>query len=162
MGARISRRAALKTGASLAAGALGGAAGFEILRRRRPHNNVIWIVSDAMRGDSIGRKRLIGGAMRSITPNIDTLAEEGVSFDRAVSPSSWTRTSVGSFLWGVSPTRVAVTPAATDLTIHDPKPSIPRRLVDAGHRATFVNASWILDMPSIESQFHQTLRVGNR
>ena len=62
-------------------------------------NNVIMIVSDALRSDVLG---CYGGGLK--TPNIDWLAENGVLFERAYSTSPFTPPSAVSLLTGNYPT----------------------------------------------------------
>jgi arylsulfatase A-like enzyme len=61
--------------------------------------NVVWIVSDALRADVLG---CYGGDDIS-TPNIDSLARQGVLFENAYSTSPWTPASAVSMLTGTYP-----------------------------------------------------------
>ena len=58
--------------------------------------NVIVIVVDALRADHLSAY----GYERDTSPFIDVLAEEGVRFENAISPSSWTQPSHASMLTG--------------------------------------------------------------
>lgn len=65
-----------------------------------PPENVIILVPDALRADALG---CYGGRTR--TPVFDMLAQEGVLFERAVSPSSWTMAAVDSIFSSKMPTQ---------------------------------------------------------
>jgi arylsulfatase A-like enzyme len=56
--------------------------------------NVVFVLVDTLRADRVGTY----GYARPTTPNIDALAEQGVVFERVLSQSSWTKTSMAS-LW---------------------------------------------------------------
>ena len=144
-----SRRSIIAAGLGAVAGAAVGAFG----RFHRPMRNIVWIVADAMRADAVGRVWPVRGTPASITPNIDRLTAEGLRFDRAIAPSSWTRISVGSFLWGTSPANVAYTASADDLELRVPAPSLPVRLAGAGYETAMVNANWVLNLPAVAAQF---------
>ena len=59
--------------------------------------NVLLIVADTLRADHLGSY----GYSRSTSPNIDRLAQEGVVFDSAIAPSSWTQPTHASILTGL-------------------------------------------------------------
>ena len=63
--------------------------------RERP--NVLWISIDTLRADHLG----CYGYPRPTSPNLDRLAREGVLFERAVAPTSWTLPSHVSMLTGL-------------------------------------------------------------
>lgn len=56
--------------------------------------NVIFICIDALRADHVGAY----GNPVNVSPFMDTLAREGVMFRRAMAQSSWTKTSVATFM----------------------------------------------------------------
>jgi len=95
------RRFAL-AGALLAASVIGALLFWDGLARRgwdkrangRP--NIVLVIIDTLRADrlNIYRKSLPEG----VAPELDSYANRGVRFDRAISQSSWTRPSIGSFL----------------------------------------------------------------
>jgi arylsulfatase A-like enzyme len=62
--------------------------------RDRRDLNLIFVLVDTLRADHLGAY----GYARDTSPNFDTLAEQGVLFERVVSSSSWTKTSMAS-LW---------------------------------------------------------------
>jgi arylsulfatase A-like enzyme len=63
------------------------------------HPNVLLILADTLRADHLG----CYGYQRQTSPNIDTFAEECFVFDKAFSPSPWTKTTVGSLLTSLYP-----------------------------------------------------------
>ena len=73
-----------------------------------PQPNVLLILVDALRADSLG----VNGHSQDISPFIDSLAAEGVNFDTAISPSTWTKPSIASLFTCVYPTKHRVLRAA--------------------------------------------------
>ncbi|MBW2389263.1 MAG: sulfatase [Deltaproteobacteria bacterium] len=67
--------------------------------------NVLFILIDTLRADHLGTY----GYDRDTSPTLDRLAERGVRFDRHLSQSSWTKSSMASMWTGLYPTRVGVT-----------------------------------------------------
>ena len=65
----------------------------------RPPPNVILMVIDTLRADHLGGY----GYFRDTTPVLDTLIEEGVRFDAAIAPGSWSPPSQISIITGVNP-----------------------------------------------------------
>jgi arylsulfatase len=65
-----------------------------ISARELPQKNVIIVLLDALRADALG----CYGSMESSTPVIDRLASQGVVFEKAISPCSWTLPTVASIL----------------------------------------------------------------
>jgi arylsulfatase A-like enzyme len=78
--------------------------------------SVILIAVDTLRADRVG-PRPDG---KSLTPQIDSLAADGVRYDQAISASDWTRPSFASIFTGLSPARHGVlarfTPLASERT----------------------------------------------
>lgn len=66
----------------------------------KPPNVVIYLV-DTLRADHLG----VYGYLRDTSPVLDAWAKETVVFERAYSPSSWTRPATVSLLSGVDPFR---------------------------------------------------------
>lgn len=81
------------------AAALGGCA-----REEPASPSVLVIVVDALRADHVGAH----GYARDTTPALDALAARGVLFERAVSPSNQTRSSMPSIWTGLLPSRHGV------------------------------------------------------
>jgi len=61
--------------------------------------NIIFIVMDTVRADHLSSY----GYSRPTTPNLDRLAREGVLFENAIAPSSWTLASHASMFTGLLP-----------------------------------------------------------
>lgn len=66
--------------------------------------NVVLIIIDTLRADKMG----VYGNQQNLTPELDVLAQSGVRFGRAISQSSWTRTSIGSFLTSQYPRTLGI------------------------------------------------------
>lgn len=69
-------------------------------RKRGKSPNVVFILIDSLRADRLGAY----GDGRNLTPMMDTLAAEGVTFERIIAPCSWTLPSVASYMTGLYPT----------------------------------------------------------
>jgi len=65
----------------------------------RPDPNVVLIVIDTLRADHLSGY----GYYRDTTPNLDALSREGVRFDSAIAPGSWSPPSQISIITGVNP-----------------------------------------------------------
>ncbi|MCP4589765.1 MAG: sulfatase-like hydrolase/transferase [bacterium] len=61
--------------------------------------NIILITLCSFRGAHMG----VAGYQRNTTPFLDSLADDGVYFENAVSASSWTKPAVASILTGLTP-----------------------------------------------------------
>lgn len=72
--------------------------------RDRDDLNVIFLLLDTLRADRLGAY----GYERPTSPLIDALASRGVVFERVVSQSSWTKTSMASLWTGTHPIRNGV------------------------------------------------------
>ena len=59
-------------------------------------HNVVIILIDCLRADHVGAY----GHTNPTTPNIDTLAADGVLFDQAIAPTNWTKPSIVSLFTG--------------------------------------------------------------
>jgi arylsulfatase A-like enzyme len=68
-------------------------------RAASPRNNVVVVVMDTVRADHLS----CYGYPRPTTPNLDKLAAEGVLFEQAVAPTSWTLPSLASISTGLLP-----------------------------------------------------------
>lgn len=73
--------------------------------------DIIFIVLDTQRADRLG----CYGNGRSLTPNLDRFAQDGVLFEQAVSPAQWTIPSHASMFTGMYPTAHQVTEASHSL-----------------------------------------------
>jgi arylsulfatase A-like enzyme len=63
--------------------------------------NVLFVLIDTWRADHTG----FLGYERDVSPRLDTLAAEGVVFERAMAQSSWTKPSVATLLTGLLPSK---------------------------------------------------------
>ena len=70
-----------------------------VASRRSSKPNLILISLDTVRADHLSSYRY----PRATTPNLDRLASQGVLFENAVAPSSWTLPSMSSVLTGLLP-----------------------------------------------------------
>jgi arylsulfatase A-like enzyme len=91
-----------------------------------PGPNLVVILSDALRADVTS---LYGGQVP--TPNLERLAERGVTFERCFSTSSWTIPAVASLFTGLPP---EVTGMDSFVSCLPRLPYLPERLADAGYR----------------------------
>lgn len=64
------------------------------------HPNIIFVLVDTLRADRLGPY----GDGRGLSPFVDELAAEGVTFERAIAAAPWTLPSVGSLFTGYWPT----------------------------------------------------------
>lgn len=64
-----------------------------------PPPNIVLLVLDTLRADHLG----CYGSSKGLSPFIDFLAGSGVRFERVISQSSWTKTSMASMLTGRNP-----------------------------------------------------------
>lgn len=97
----LSWAAAIAVGLGLAA-AVGGA--FEtgpgkVVGATGPHPNILLVSIDSLRADHVGAY----GYPRPTTPTLDRLAREGVRFETAVAPTSWTLPSHITLLTALDP-----------------------------------------------------------
>ena len=81
--------------------------------------NIILISLDTVRADHLSAY----GYQRLTTPNLDHLAKQGVLFEEAVAPSSWTLTSHASILTGLLPHQ-------HEANIYEPVDEAPRTLAE--------------------------------
>lgn len=61
--------------------------------------NVVFIIIDTLRADKLGSY----GVGLPLSPELDSLAQQGVLYERVISQSSWTRPSIGSMLTSIQP-----------------------------------------------------------
>ena len=93
---------------------------------RRP--NLILYLADTVRRDSLP---LYGGAS-PLTPQLDSLARQGVVFDNAIAQSSWTRPVVASVFTGMNPRRHGVN--LTHHPLEEEAVTLAEMLRSAGYR----------------------------
>ena len=87
--------------------ALVGCAGEE-QPERQPH--VVILMIDALRADRLG----VNGYSKPLTPNIDLLAAEGVTFDHFYSHSTWTKPSIATLFTSLYPPQHGIDTVGTD------------------------------------------------
>ena len=87
----------------LIAGSLGAAPCSDTPEEDPP--NVIFITVDTLRAD----RTTPYGYERDTSPTLDRLASQGIRFNRHLSQSSWTKSSMASMWTGFYPTRTGVT-----------------------------------------------------
>jgi arylsulfatase A-like enzyme len=95
--------------------------------------NVIVIVVDTLRADHLSSY----GYERDTTPFIDSLAAEGVRFENAISPSSWTQPSHASMLTG----RYTYEHQAETAPLDDTYPTIGEVMQASGYRTAGFSAN---------------------
>jgi arylsulfatase A-like enzyme len=103
--------------------------------------NVVVIVVDTLRADHLSSY----GYFRPTSPNLDRIAQQGVLFENAIAPSSWTLPSHASLLTG----RYAYEHGATDVksppesTLDDRYPTLPEVFAQHGYRTGAFSANYI-------------------
>lgn len=64
-----------------------------------PTPNIVFMMIDTLRADYLGAY----GNHRQSTPTLDSIATEGVTFERAIAPAPWTQPSIASLFCSVYP-----------------------------------------------------------
>ena len=72
---------------------------------KKPHPNIIIVMVDTLRADYLGCYGFDG----TISPRIDQLSLEGVTFEHGFSPAPWTKPSVASFFTSLYPQTHGIT-----------------------------------------------------
>jgi arylsulfatase len=109
---------------------LGELARGELGERNRELPNVLLIVVDALRADTIG----FAGDARARTPHMDELARRGVVFERAYTQAPFTWPSFGSILTGKYPRRHGLVKMESGIAMV-PSITLPHHLKTAQRRA---------------------------
>jgi|GEM_PF-1445563 len=107
--------------------------------RDRPEGNVIIVVLDALRADVLG----CYGGRDARTPVIDRLAGQGVLFEKAISPCSWTLPSVASILTSRLPSQhgaISYLRVMHDRTL----PALPEILAAQGVLTKASISNWLI------------------
>lgn len=113
-----------------------------------PRPDIVFIVIDALRADRVG----VYGGRPELSPTIDTLAREGVTFDRAISQAPWTQPAVASLFCAVHPSVHQVTSyehawnstfadAAKVAVLSDTFTTLPEVLQQAGYQTAAFTAN---------------------
>ncbi len=120
--------------------ALGAAVGCgKVTQRSIPDRlNILLITVESVRTDHVGSY----GYQRGTTPAIDALAAEGVVFENAYAPTSWTLPSHASIFTGLYPSAHRVISSRNKLD--DSYVTLAERLSEAGYEtAGFVSGPWL-------------------
>lgn len=99
-----------------------------------PPRHVVLVVLDGVRVDHTG----VGGHDRPTTPNLDTLAADGVWYERAYAASSLVSQSLSALWTGRLPSSGGAVGLA-EAQPHEDLPSLPRVARHAGFRTGFVS-----------------------
>jgi arylsulfatase A-like enzyme len=108
-------------------------------RSSRP--NVIIYLVDALRADRLG----VYGCERPLSPRLDALAAEGVTFTDVVAQSSWTKAAVASIFTGLWPRAHGVN--GPDDRLPDRMPTLPELVQAAGYQTGAVVANAYVGRP---------------
>ncbi|UOF88753.1 sulfatase [Fodinisporobacter ferrooxydans] len=113
---------------------------------RKP--NVLWVLVDQMRAQAMGHR----GDPNVITPNIDRLAVEGVTFSNAISGTPLCSPFRGSLITGRYPHRSSV--AALNDPLDMKMPTIAHTFRENGYRTCWIG-KWHLDgnRPELDLSF---------
>ena len=106
-----------------------------------PRPNVIVYLVDALRADRLGPY----GCDRGLSPNLDEVAAQGVTFTDMTAQSSWTKAAVASIFTGVWPRVHGVN--GPDDRLPDDRTTLPEHLQRAGYRTGAVVANAYVGRP---------------
>jgi len=106
---------------------------------RRP--NVIIYLVDALRADRLG----VYGCDRPLSPRLDAMAAEGITFTDVTAQSSWTKAAVASIFTGIWPRAHGVN--GPDDRLPDHLRTIPEYLQDEGYQTGAVVANAYVGEP---------------
>ncbi len=93
--------------------------------------NIVVALVDTLRADHLGAY----GYRSDVSPAMDSLAAEAVVFDRAYSPSNWTRPSVATLMTSTLPSRHGVT--EINLALPPDLPLLAESFQSAGYEVGF-------------------------
>ena len=105
-----------------------------------PNANVLLITLDTTRADRIGAY----GYARAETPRLDRLAEDGVLFETAVTPTAFTLPAHSSIMTGLYPPYHGVR-LNGGVALADVQVTLAERLAAAGYRCGAVVGAFVLD-----------------
>lgn len=115
--------------------------------------NVVLIVVDALRADRVGRAR-------TLTPELDRLAREGVSFTRAYAQGPSTRISFPSFLSGLWPANVRFENRGGLYQMSAKQPSLATTLRALGYHTAIVINGWMQNhLSGVRHGYDRTLSI---
>ena len=112
---------------------------------------------DTLRADHMG----CYGYPRDTSPNLDRLAREGVLFERAYAPSSWTRATVGSLFTGLLPPGHGA--QRRDQALRGDVPTLAEMLREQGYAtAAFISNPNVLPVFGFGRGFDEVVDVESR
>jgi len=115
--------------------------------------NVVFIVVDTLRADHLDAY----GYERETSPNLTALARQGIRFERVLSQSSWTKTSMASLWTGVQPLNHGLLRFDDALPAEAPMPA--EILKRAGYRTAGVYRNgWVAPNFGFDQGFDHYLR----
>lgn len=116
-----------------------------------PQTSVLLVVIDTLRADAVGTL----GAIRPLTPQIDAVADAGVSFTDVTSEGTWTWPSHATLFTGVPPWEHGAHFAPLDQPMGDSFPSmradlptLAEKFSEAGYKTISLSANCLLDKDS--------------
>jgi arylsulfatase len=144
-------RAVLAVALLMCSGACGPAA---VPKETAKPLNLVIVVLDSLRADHLG----CYGYSRSTSPFIDSLAAQGVTFTRAMAPSSYTRESVSALFTGLPP---SLSPTGTGwFSIPDPeRVNLGEAFTRAGYATAFLTDAPVFAMTPFAKGFTEGDRV---
>ncbi|RMD85389.1 MAG: hypothetical protein D6815_01945 [Candidatus Dadabacteria bacterium] len=115
----------------------------EAAERHGSGPNVLLIIADTLRADHVGAY-----GMRSVrTPSIDSLAADGILFERAYADSSWTRPSIATILTSLYPSSHSV------MHKTDVLPDAVVTIAEAFRKAGYATAGFVTNI-NVAPSFH--------
>ena len=121
------------------------------------HPNIVLISIDSLRADHLS----VYDYPKETTPCLARLVEDGVVFNRAISPAAWTGASVASLLTGLYPTSHGFTNAYYYLD--SGIPTLPSMLAAQGYETVmFSNNIYIGTRTGLARDFHRVYYKGRR
>lgn len=104
--------------------------------------NIVFILIDTLRADRVG----FGGCAEAVTPELDSLAQSGVVFERALSMAPWTEPATAAIFTGMPPSQLGV--GFPDVTLPKSAKTLAEYLLDVGYSTAAFSGN-----PLISAQF---------
>jgi arylsulfatase A-like enzyme len=113
---------------------------------RRSPPNIIVIVIDCLRADRYGGSLPFDRYGGSITPNLDSLVNEGVRFTNAFAQTSWTRPSLPTLFTGLYPSEHGLSEiaSASNKSLHPEAETLAEVLKEAGYSTKLLGHQHLL------------------